>query len=163
MDFSNKLEENLFKLAKCYKKLAKFLNVTLKLNEQLPTIDPSIYIPKFCKLLQFEDKQNVVRDTAAKILTSMKKDWMAHGRRPSSLCGAAIIIAAKMHGFSRTTKEICEVVSICEETLKKRLNEFKDTELAQLTNKEFFELEKGDVENFGKSLDPPCFNNVLKK
>ena len=55
---------------------------------------------------------------------------MAHGRRPSSLCGAAIIIAAKMHGFSRTTKEICEVVSICEETLKKRLNEFKDTELA---------------------------------
>lgn len=48
MDFSDKLAVNLFKLAKCYRKLAKFLNVTLKLNEKLPAIDPSLYIPRFC-------------------------------------------------------------------------------------------------------------------
>lgn len=56
MDFSDKLAVNLFKLAKCYRKLAKFLNVTLKLNEKLPAIDPSLYIPRFCKELDFEDK-----------------------------------------------------------------------------------------------------------
>lgn len=56
MDFSEILSINLFKLAKCYRKLAKFLNVTLKLNEKLPPIDPSIYIPRFCKELDFGEK-----------------------------------------------------------------------------------------------------------
>ena len=60
----------MFKLAKCYRKLAKFLNVTLKLNEKLPPIDPSIYIPRFCKMLPFGDKVGNVRDTAHKVLTS---------------------------------------------------------------------------------------------
>jgi hypothetical protein len=46
MDFSDKLCINLFKLARCYRKLAKFLTVTLKLNEKLPYVDPSVYIPR---------------------------------------------------------------------------------------------------------------------
>jgi hypothetical protein len=33
MDFSDKLGENLFKLAKHYRKLAKFLNATLNINK----------------------------------------------------------------------------------------------------------------------------------
>ena len=33
----------------------------------------------------------------------MRKDWIEQGRRPSSLCGAAILIAARFHGFKRTT------------------------------------------------------------
>jgi transcription factor IIIB 90 kDa subunit len=48
MDFSDKLSINVFKLGRNYKKLAKFLNVTMKLSEKLPTIDPSVYIPRFC-------------------------------------------------------------------------------------------------------------------
>lgn len=56
MDFSQKLNVNLFKLARCYRKLAKFLNVTFKLNQKLPAIDPSIYIPRFCKEIDFGEK-----------------------------------------------------------------------------------------------------------
>jgi transcription factor IIIB subunit 2 len=48
MDFSEKMQINLYKLARVYKRLAKYLNVVLHLNEKLPTVDPSIYIPRFC-------------------------------------------------------------------------------------------------------------------
>jgi len=41
--------------------------------------------------------------TALKLLARMKRDWMCYGRRPTSLCGAAILIAARYHGFKRTT------------------------------------------------------------
>jgi transcription factor IIIB 90 kDa subunit len=52
IDFSDKLGINLFKLGRVYKKLAKFLNVTMKLNEKLPTIDPSLYITRFCQMME---------------------------------------------------------------------------------------------------------------
>lgn len=146
MDFSDKLCINLYKLARCYRKLAKYLNKTLRLNEKLPAIDPSIYIPRFCKMLDFEDKTEQVRETAIKLLKRMKLDWMAHGRRPSSLCGAAILIASRMHGFKKNTSEVCKIVYVCEETLKKRLEEFKDTAVAQLTSEKFQEI---DVEKLG--------------
>jgi transcription factor IIIB subunit 2 len=47
----------------------------------------------------FKEKTDKIRETAAKLLKRMKLDWMAHGRRPASLCGAAILIAARMNGF----------------------------------------------------------------
>jgi len=31
----------------------------------------------------------------------MNRSWMTLGRRPNGLCGAAILIAARMHGFKR--------------------------------------------------------------
>jgi transcription factor IIIB 90 kDa subunit len=136
MDFSDKLSINLFKLGRHYKKLAKFLNVTMKLSEKLPTIDPSVYIPRFCQMMEhvFLEKTNQVRETANKLLKRMKMDWMAHGRRPSSLCGAAILIAALNHGFKNiTVKEVASKVLVCEETLRKRLEEFKETKTATLT------------------------------
>ncbi|EAR85509.1 transcription factor TFIIB repeat protein (macronuclear) [Tetrahymena thermophila SB210] len=160
MDFSEKLCINLFKLARCYRKLAKFLNVTLKLNERLPSIDPSIYIPRFCKMLEFNDKVDQVKETAIKLLKRMKLDWMSHGRRPSSLCGAAILIAARMHGFKRTTSEVCKVVYVCEETLRKRLEEFKETDVAKLTREKFDEIQ--DIELMGRERDPPAFIKALK-
>jgi transcription factor IIIB subunit 2 len=32
----------------------------------------------------------------------MNRSWITTGRRPNGLCGAAILIAAKIHGFRRT-------------------------------------------------------------
>ena len=130
MDFSKILSKNLYKLARCYKKLAQFLNKTMKLNEKLPIMDPSIYIERFCLELEFKEKTELVGNTALKLLKRMKLDWMAYGRRPSSLCGAALIIAARMHGFKRSTLEVCKKVNVCEETLRKRLEEFKETDVA---------------------------------
>ena len=63
----------------------------------------------------------------------MNRSWMTQGRRPNGLCGAAILISAKIHGFRRTPAQIVKAVHVCEETIRKRLNEFKSTNTAKLT------------------------------
>ena len=60
----------------------------------------------------------------------MNRSWMTTGRRPNGLCGAAILIAAKIHGFRRTPAQIVRVVHVYEGTIRKRLEEFKDTKTA---------------------------------
>jgi transcription factor IIIB subunit 2 len=54
----------------------------------------------------------------------MQLDWLSYGRRPQSLCGAAIIIASNLEQINLTTKEVSKKIFVCEETLKKRLQEF---------------------------------------
>ena len=71
----------------------------------------------------------------------MNRSWMRTGRRPNGLCGAAILIAAKIHGFKRTSAQIVKAVHVGEETVRKRLNEFKTTNTAMLTRGEFQNME----------------------
>uniref|UniRef100_A0A4W5QFU1 Transcription factor TFIIB cyclin-like domain-containing protein n=1 Tax=Hucho hucho TaxID=62062 RepID=A0A4W5QFU1_9TELE len=89
--------------------------------------------------------------TALRLLQRMKRDWMHTGRRPSGLCGAALLVAARMHEFRRTIKEIISVVKVCEATLRKRLNEFEDTPTSQLTIEEFIKVD------LDQECDPPSF------
>ena len=62
---------------------------------------------------------------------------MVTGRRPNGLCGAAILIAARYHGFKRSTAQIVRIVHVCDETIRRRLDEFKTTRTAALTREEF--------------------------
>ncbi|XP_038678014.1 BRF1 RNA polymerase III transcription initiation factor subunit b isoform X3 [Scyliorhinus canicula] len=87
----------------------------------------------------------------------MKRDWMHTGRRPSGLCGAALLVAARMHDFRRTVKEVIRVVKVCESTLRKRLNEFEETPTSQLTIDEFMKI---DLE---EECDPPSFTAGKRK
>jgi transcription initiation factor TFIIIB Brf1 subunit/transcription initiation factor TFIIB len=115
---------------------------------EVPVIDPSLYIPRFaakvflrartthseyatdsryciayCVLyhqLEFEEKTRQVIKTAERLVSRMNRDWMQTGRRPAGICGAALMVAARLHGFQRTRKEIIRVVHICEMTLRKR-------------------------------------------
>jgi transcription factor IIIB 90 kDa subunit len=50
---------------------------------------------------------------------------MTRGRRPAGICGAALLLAARMNNFRRSVEEIVQVVKIADTTLKKRLDEFK--------------------------------------
>lgn len=99
IDFSDKMNINLFKLARCFLKLLRFLGF----QSQLPLIDPSLYIHRYCKMLDLGDKTRAVSITAIKLIQRMKRDWMCQGRRPSSLCGAAILIATKIHDVKCST------------------------------------------------------------
>lgn len=92
----------------------------------------------------------------------MDRDWMTTGRRPSGLCGAAIIIASRIHGFKRNTKQITDVVHVCDETIKRRLDEFSKTSTARMTSQD---LENPEfLKEFSKSSDPPAFTrNRLKE
>lgn len=65
-------------------------------------------------MLDLGDKTKSVAMTAIKLVQRMKRDWMCQGRRPSSLCGAAILIATKIHDLSCSTNSICNTVFVCD-------------------------------------------------
>ncbi|XP_031734746.1 transcription factor IIIB 90 kDa subunit-like isoform X2 [Anarrhichthys ocellatus] len=96
-------------------------------------------------------KTHEVSMTALRLVQRMKRDWMHTGRRPSGLCGAALLVAARMHKFRRTVKDVISVVKVCQTTLRKRLTEFEDTPTSQLTIDEFMKV---DLE---QECDPPSF------
>ena len=92
----------------------------------------------------------------------MDRAWISTGRRPNGLCGAAILIAARVLGFKRSTSQIVKVAHICEETLRKRLQEFKGTQMAQLTFDEIKTIEaKPQDEVVEESMDPPSFTRKI--
>ncbi|XP_054423759.1 transcription factor IIIB 90 kDa subunit isoform X2 [Pteronotus mesoamericanus] len=119
--------------------------------------NPCLYIPRFAHLLEFGEKNHEVSMTALRLLQRMKRDWMHTGRRPSGLCGAALLVAARMHDFRRTIKEVISVVKVCESTLRKRLTEFEDTPTSQLTVDEFMKI---DLE---EECDPPSYTAGQRK
>ncbi|KAM3870912.1 transcription factor IIIB 90 kDa subunit-like [Diretmus argenteus] len=145
LDLSDLLQVNVYVLGRTFLVLARELCINA------PAIDPCLYIPRFVQLLEFGEKSHEVSMTALRLLQRMKRDWMHTGRRPSGLCGAALLVAARMHDFRRTVKEIIGVVKVCETTLRKRLTEFEDTPTSQLTIAEFM---KTDLDH---ECDPPSF------
>uniref|UniRef100_A0A672PGM6 B-related factor 1 n=1 Tax=Sinocyclocheilus grahami TaxID=75366 RepID=A0A672PGM6_SINGR len=134
-----------------------FLLLARELCINAPAVDPCLYIPRFAHMLEFGEKTHEVSMTALRLLQRMKRDWMHTGRRPSGLCGAALLVAARMHEFRHTVKEVISVVKVCEATLRKRLTEFEDTPTSALTIDEFMRV---DLE---KECDPPSFVAGQKK
>ncbi|XP_031438084.1 BRF1 RNA polymerase III transcription initiation factor subunit b [Clupea harengus] len=145
LDLSDLLQVNVYILGKTFLLLARELCINA------PAVDPCLYIPRFAHMLEFGEKTHEVSMTALRLLQRMKRDWMHTGRRPSGLCGAALLVAARMHEFRRTVKEVISVVKVCEATLRKRLTEFEDTPTSQLTIDEFMRV---DLE---QECDPPSF------
>ncbi|XP_037359993.1 transcription factor IIIB 90 kDa subunit isoform X2 [Talpa occidentalis] len=151
LDLSDLLQVNVYVLGKTFLLLARELCINA------PAIDPCLYIPRFAHLLEFGDKNHEVSMTALRLLQRMKRDWMHTGRRPSGLCGAALLVAARMHDFRRTVREVVGVVKVCESTLRKRLTEFEDTPTSQLTVDEFMKI---DLE---EECDPPSYTAGQRK
>lgn len=128
IDFSDLFQVNMYTLAKCYLKIIKKLHWP-----DLPPIDPMFYIDRFCRDLNLGENKREVENTALFIIKNMKHNWMVYGRRPTGLIGAAILIAARFHGFKLTTADIVKVVHVCDETIRKRLDEFKSTKAANMS------------------------------
>jgi len=147
IDFSDVLQTNVYMLGSCFLKFTRLLSLTL------PIIDPSLYIHRFASKLELGDKTHQVSISALKLVQRMRRDWIQTGRRPSGICGAALLIAARVHGFRRTQREIVRIVRICDVTLRKRLTEFSETAIGSLTARE---LDSVDLESF-ESADPPSF------
>ncbi|KAH9630816.1 hypothetical protein HF086_001044 [Spodoptera exigua] len=87
----------------------------------------------------------------------MKRDSIHSGRRPSGICGAALLIAARLHEFNRTPADVVRIVKVHESTLRKRLLEFGDTPSSALTLEEFMTV---DLE---EEQDPPAFRAARKR
>lgn len=128
IDFSSALQISVFSLGATFLKLVKALHIT-----QIPLADPSLFIEHFAEHLEFkEHKKKVVRD-AVKIAQQMSIDWIHEGRRPAGIAGACLLLAARMNNFRRSHAEIVAVAHVGEETIQRRLNEFKNTQAGNLS------------------------------
>jgi len=149
---SDVMQVNVYELGRTYLKLSSSLHINI------PAIDPCIYIVRFASKLDLGDKAHEIEMTAMRIAQRMKRDWMHFGRRPSGLCGSALLVAARLHDVHCSIKEIIRVVKVCEATIRKRLTEFGDTPTSRLTLEEFMQVDLEGEE------DPPCFKAArLKK
>lgn len=115
-------------------------------------IDPESLIYRFAKQLEFGTSTMLVASEAVRIVQRMNRDWMTTGRRPAGICGAALILAARMNNFRRTVREVVYVVKVTEITINQRLNEFGSTESGELTVDQFRSVH---LEN---AHDPPSFS-----
>lgn len=128
IDFSSRLQISVFSLGATFLKMVKALNIS-----QLPLADPSLFIQHFAEKLEFKEKTNKVIKDAVKLAQRMNNDWIHEGRRPAGIAGACIMLAARMNNFRRSHAEIVAVAHVGEDTLQRRLNEFKKTKAASLT------------------------------
>lgn len=135
---------------------ATFLKLCRVLNLTLPHVDPSLYISRFAVALDFGDYTQRVAQDAVRIAQRMNRDWITSGRRPAGICGACLLIAARMNGFRRTTQEMIYVVKVADITIQKRLQEFSRTESAQLSVRDFRTIW------LEKHADPPSFQKNRK-
>ena len=148
IDFADAVHANVFDLGMVFLQFIRLIPLNI------PLLDPSLYIKRFASELEFGDMAPKVATSALRLLGRMRRDWMVTGRRPAGLCGAALLIAGRLHGFERTLKEIIYVVRVGEMTIRKRLMEFRQTASSQLTPQEF---ETIDLE---EECDPPAFQKA---
>ncbi|KAG6458888.1 hypothetical protein O3G_MSEX011105 [Manduca sexta] len=151
IDVSDAVPMYCYQLGRSYFKLSRALCINI------PPTDPCLYILRFASQLQFDEKQHDVTMTALRLVQRMKRDSIHSGRRPSGICGAALLIAGRLHDFSRTTSDIVRIVKIHECTLRKRLFEFGETPSSALTLEEFMTV---DLE---EDQDPPAFRAARKR
>ncbi|KAH0552983.1 hypothetical protein GP486_006819 [Trichoglossum hirsutum] len=152
IDFSDVLHINVFKLGATYLDLVQQVPV-----KYIPPVIPENLIHRFAARLEFGDRMNKVANDAIRLVQRMNRDWMVSGRRPSGICGACLILAARMNNFRRTVREVVYVVKVTDVTIQKRLDEFKVTESSSLTVDQFRSIW------LEKAHDPPAFYEQKSK
>ncbi|KAL3098432.1 hypothetical protein niasHS_003785 [Heterodera schachtii] len=151
LDFSDATQINIFELGRTLNFLTRSLFI------KLPPTDPCMYVLRFSAMLDFGDQQKEVALLATRIIQRMKRDWMSTGRRPTGICGAALLLAARALNLNRSVMDIVHVVNISYAVVKRRLDEFANTPSGGLTIDEFSTV---DLE---ESEDPPAFRESKRK
>lgn len=140
MDIAEIMKVNVFRLGQVYKDMKENLHYheqTVGI-QHLTDVEP--LIEKYCRKLEFGERTRHVAEDALKIIKRMKRDWMVTGRHPAGLCGACIILAARMNNFRRSVREVVYVVKISDVTIAKRVEEFRRTKASTLTVDQFREF-----------------------
>lgn len=152
IDFSDALQVNVYTLGLCFLKFRRLLGLKLEI------IDPALYVSRFAAHLDLDEKANAVSMTALRLVARMKRDWIVAGRRPAGICAAALLIAARAHGFSKHQQDVSRILKVCGLTVNNRVKEFELTEAANLTLDQFHKVE---IET---EADPPAYsrNKILE-
>ncbi|CAJ1949305.1 unnamed protein product [Cylindrotheca closterium] len=145
IDFSDALQVNVYTLGTCFLKFRRLLGL------KIPILDPALYVYRFAAHLDLDDKANAVALTALRLVGRMKRDWIVVGRRPAGICAAALLIAARAHGFSRHYQDVTHILKVCGLTVNTRVKEFELTPSAGLTLDQFNKVE------LSTEADPPVY------
>lgn len=140
---------NVFKLGRAF----KALNATVFIFDNGEgQVFPEDLIYRLASKLEFKHMTNRVAEDAIRLVQRMKQDWIVMGRRPSGICGACLLMAARMHNFRRTVREIVYLVKVTTHTIQERLTEFNVTDASKMTVEDFL------AQDFSSnSHDPPSF------
>lgn len=136
---------------------ATYLKLVKSLSLSIPAIDPSLFISRFASLLEFGEETQQVANDAVRLVQRFSRDWMDSGRRPAGICGACLLLAARMNNFRRSVAEVVQVVKIADTTLQKRLTEFNQTASSSLSISDFRNVW------LNERADPPAFTEGLKR
>lgn len=147
IDFSDALQVNVYTLGTCFLKFRRLLGLKLEI------IDPALFIYRFAAHLDLDEKANAVALTALRLVGRMKRDWIVAGRRPAGICAAALLIAARAHGFTKQHQDVTKVLRVCGLTVQSRVKDFENTPSSNLTLDQFISI---DLEN---AADPPRFTS----
>ncbi|KAK4696918.1 transcription factor IIIB 90 kDa subunit, partial [Lecanoromycetidae sp. Uapishka_2] len=150
IDFADVLQLDVFSLGHIYKEMLKHIKINGS-GAVIQPINPEDLVLRFAQQLEFGSETMKVAKDTVRLVQRMDRDWMTPGRRPAGVCGAALILAARMNNFRRTVREVVYIVKVQEQTILNRLEEFKATESSGLTVDEFRTI---DLE---RAADPPIF------
>ena len=149
IDLADLVQLNVFKLGRIFKKLNDVVPIG---NDGLVPVYPEDLIWRFATKMEFHQDTARVAEDAVRLVKRMSRDWMVMGRRPSGICGACLLMAARMHNFRRTVREVVYIVKVTNHTIQNRLAEFKFTESSHMSVEDF--LKQDFLES---SHDPPSF------
>ncbi|ATY65717.1 Transcription factor [Cordyceps militaris] len=149
IDLADLVQLNVFKLGRIFKKLNEVVPIG---NDGLIPVYPEDLIWRFATKMEFRQETAKVAEDAVRLVKRMSRDWMVMGRRPSGICGACLLMAARMHNFRRTVREVVYIVKVTNHTIQNRLSEFNSTESSQMSVEDF--LKQDFLES---SHDPPSF------
>ena len=160
IDFADILTVNVFKLGQIYNALVETLHLAGQgIRGNLYECNPENLIQRFAQDLEFGADEHKIANEAVGILQRMRRDWIYTGRRPAGVCGAALILAARMNNYRRTVREVVYTAKVADVTINKRLDEFKFTDSSKLTVKEFRDF----AHNLEKAHDPPSYYRQFEK
>nr|POF13121.1 transcription factor iiib 60 kda subunit [Quercus suber] len=159
MDIASIQRINVFRLGEVYKDLCLKLLLEKKGIENTRLVEPEPLILKYCRKLEFGEKTRQVAEDAVKIVQRMKRDWLVTGRHPAGLCGACIILAARMNNFRRSIREVVYVAKVSSVTVAQRVLEFRSTKSAALSVEDF----RGMGSRLKYQHDPPSLRVAEKR
>jgi transcription factor IIIB subunit 2 len=125
VDVADHIDCGIFELA------ATALRLCAAMKDYLPVIDPTLYVDRFTDELKFGRLAPDIKQSAIQIIRRLDRDWIQTGRKPAGVCGAAIILAAKIHHIDVTGETIRKCARVCMATINKRLREIGRTQLAR--------------------------------
>ncbi|KEF60882.1 uncharacterized protein A1O9_02445 [Exophiala aquamarina CBS 119918] len=165
IDFAERLNMDVFALGKMYHDLVRKLygqsgsgGIQADISADLLAHGPEVLVSRFVDALEFDKAhRDKIKMDAVRIVKRMKRDWMSTGRRPSGVCGAAILLAARMNNYRRTVREVVLTAKVTEITINKRLEEFSDTQSSKLSVTQFRD---NTVLDTVAASDPPSYQRA---